>query len=581
MNKTTVSNEDLVLGGMLATAAGSLLLKYGPQVAKAIAGKVAEIAGTKAMQTAKEQLSNTVGSDLVRFTQSARVEPILLMDKNAANVPFIQDVVHTAFNMFTGYWLLAVSLDTKINGVTMGRRLDKFATDRSLGDATLTMLSESMESYKASMEGFGLPFMEEIMTELETASMESSKANNPASQADIDKAQRELGVKFAPGYIAFLKKFGVLVVGSREIYGLGPKAGHLDVVSGTKDIAKYFKTEGLYVIESLGVDSVFIAADSKGNLYKVSPTSETPMKSTFSKYLDEALAELETSMEANQMERANAALDIIDGSLDNLTPEERKLREQEGRWRREDDQERNKADEEDKRRANAKQGMGVAGAAKYVEKITNLAVGNVIDVTISEDGKEATVPVTVRLRVAGMPSDVMVQTLAVGGKDVTFRSRWRAWRAGEIGFWADFVLAMDRVDAHRAAMMKDETGYYKAVYGRATNNTLTSSILKDGPSLATASSILVMTTQTASALERRISGELKNFKTRQGIFGHTYSMLMIVIDPDWESVTIYTRGIEMPTQLTAKDIKAAGKSDSKELMEILKSYQLGRAPGRI
>ncbi|MNW17199.1 hypothetical protein D3C71_2163020 [compost metagenome] len=58
-------------------------------------------------------------------------------------------------------------------------------------------------------------------------------------------------------------------------------------------------------------------------------------------------------------------------------------------------------------------------------------------------------------------------------------------------------------------------------------------------------------------------------------------MLMIVIDPDWESVTIYTRGIEMPTQLTAKDIKAAGKSDSKELMEILKSYQLGRAPGRI
>src|SRR5690606_14133182 len=85
------------------------------------------------------------------------------------------------------------------------------------------------------------------------------------------------------------------------------------------------------------------------------------------------------------------------------------------------------------------QSMGVKDAAKYVEKINNLAVGKVIDVSISEDGKTAVIPVTIRLRVAGMPSDTMVQTLAVGGTDVTFRSRWRAWRANEIRFWADFV----------------------------------------------------------------------------------------------------------------------------------------------
>ncbi|MNB58714.1 hypothetical protein D3C87_363840 [compost metagenome] len=123
-----------------------------------------------------------------------------------------------------------------------------------------------------------------------SVSMESFEAGAPAIQADIDKAQKELSVKFAPDYVAFLKKFGVLSVGSHEIYGLGPKAGHLDVVAGTKEIAKYFKTNGLYVIESVGVDSVFIAADSKGNLFEVSPTGETPMKTTFSKYLDEVIA---------------------------------------------------------------------------------------------------------------------------------------------------------------------------------------------------------------------------------------------------------------------------------------------------
>jgi len=513
MNKT-VSNEGLVLGTAIVSAGTGLLMKYGPQIAKAIAGKVAETGGTKAISKAKDLLVNEsgVGSDLVRFTQSARVEPILLMDKNAVNVPFIQDVVHTAFNMFTGYWLLAVSLDAKINGISVGRRLDKFATDRSLGDATMTMISESLESYKASLEGFGLPFIEEILQEEEVASMEAVNGQDMAAAATA---------------AAILDEEEDMTPQERK------------------------------------------AADVE--------------RARMQKKADEAAAEARREVQAAE-ERARRAQEKADDRAQRIADEE--LRNAQRKADELESYARRKADEleriENERKERAKTGgTGVANAAKYVEKITNLAVGNVIDVSIKEDGKEAIVPVTIRLRVAGMPSDVMVQTLAVGGKDVTFRSRWRAWRAGEIGFWSDFVLAMDRVDAHRAAMMKDETGYYKAVYGRATNNQMTAAILKDGPSLSTASSIIVMTEQTAKDLERRISGELKNFKTRQGIFGHTYSMLMIIVDPDWESVTIYTRGIEMPTKLTARDIKTAGKSDSKELMEILKSYQLGRAPGRI
>jgi hypothetical protein len=419
MNKKVVSQEALPL----VAIGGSLLATLGGAIVKQLLTKVSEDGGTTAIKTAKEMLALRQAGDLVRFTQSARVEPIMLMDKRAVNIPFIQDVVHTAYNMFTGYWLLAVSLDAKINGVSVGRRLDKFATDRDLNDATMTMLT-SMESMTQS-ESFGLPFIDEIIAE----------------QA---------------------------------------------------------------AMESISNDIVY-------------PEDEAAAK---------------------------------------------------------------KAAEEEARKAAAKNGPGVNSAAKYVEKINNLAVGNVIDVTISEDGKEAVVPVTIRLRVAGMPSDVMTETLAVGGRDATFRSRWRAWRAGEIKFWADFVLAMDRVDAHRAAMMNDETGYYKTVYNRAAKNGAAQA-LAGGPSLSTASSIIVMDIKTAKDLERRISGSLDNFKTRQGIFGHTFSMLMVVVDPDWESVTIYTRGIEMPTKLTKNDIKSAGKSDSKELMDILKSYQLGKAPGRI
>lgn len=431
MNKTA-SQESLVALGAAAVAL------VGPMVAKAIVNKIGDDAAGKVIEGAKATLKASQQTDLVRVTQSARVEPILLMDQRAAQVPFIQDVVHSLYNLFTGYWLLSVSLDTTINGVSVGRRLDKFATDRDLADATATAIGSAFESMD-----IGLPFAKDV----QRASFESANA-------------------------AYLKQF----------------------------------EEDCVTFESVGLGLESVTDDVPD--YRNGP--------------------------AEKEERAKAVLAA----------------------------------------------QRVTDPNKIVQSITNLAVGNIVEVTISEDGKEAKVPVMIRLRVAGMNPTAMVQTLALGGVDMSFRGRWRAWRAGELRFWSDFVMAMDRVDAHRAASMNDETGYYKTVYNRAKRNGM-AEILTSGPSLGTASSIIVITQQTAEELERQIGGQLSSFKVRQGIFGQTYSMLLAVVDPDWESVTIYTRGIDMPTKLSKDMMKTAGKSDSKELMDILKSYQLGKAPGRI
>lgn len=217
---------------------------------------------------------------------------------------------------------------------------------------------------------------------------------------------------------------------------------------------------------------------------------------------------------------------------------------------------------------------------KMVTDVTNLAVGKVIEVTISENDQTARIPVTIRLRVTSMPSGVLAETLAVGGVDVTAKSRYKAWRAGELRFWGDIVLAQDRIDAHRNAIRKDDSGYYAAVHKRAGKN-LAAEIMGAGPSVGTASSIIVITEQTKKDLERKIGGRLSDYKTRQNIFINTYSMLMAVVDPEWETVTIYHRGIEMPTELTAKYIQTSSKGNGPDVAEILKAYQLGNAPHRL
>lgn len=449
MNKTASQESLIVLG---AAAIGVV----GTAVAKALIDKLGNDAAGKVIEGTKAVLKASAGStDLVRVTQSARVEPILLMDQRAVQVPFIQDVVHSLYNLFTGYWLLSVSLDTTINGVSVGRRLDKFATDRDLADATTAYMDNTLSANMESMD-IGLPFAKTVL------------------QANFEQYQSDMQVEF-------------------DAYAASMEAGGYD--------------------------------------WGKSKPAGTPH---------------------NEVNDPNATVQY--------------------------DHERDAAKAKPQSAGGA--GSRIVDPGKAVQTISNLAVGNIVEVVISEDGKEARIPVMIRLRVAGMNPKALVQTLAVGGVDMSFRGRWRAWRAGELRFWSDFVMAMDRVDAHRAASMNDETGYYKTVYNRAKRNGM-AEILTQGPSLGTASSIIVMTQQSADELEREIGGQLSSFRVRQGIFGHTYSMLMAVVDPDWETVTIYTRGIEMPTKLSKNDMKAAGKSDSKELMDILKSYQLGRAPGRI
>lgn len=452
MNRTPSMESPTLLTGLALAAIGYV----GKKVAETLVEKVSKDAAGNVISHTKAMLKAAAPNDLVRVTQSARVEPILLMDQRAVQIPFIQDVVHSLYNLFTGYWLLAVSLDTTINGVSVGRRLDRFATDRDLADATSSYLDSSLESMD-----IGLPFSKTIM------------------QANFEQFQDNLQAEF---------------------------------------------------------DAMVTSMEAGYDFLKPKPAEGTPL---------------------NEINDPNATVE----------------------YDHERDQ-RRRDETNAKNSRNPVAGTRVTDPGKMVQTITNLAVGNVVEVVISEDGKEARVPVMIRLRVAGMNPKSLVQTLAVGGVDMSTRGRWRAWRAGELRFWSDFVMAMDRVDAHRAASINDETGYYKTVYGRAQRNGM-AEILTQGPSLGTASSIIVMTQQSLDELEREIGGKLSSFKVRQGIFGHTYSMLIAVVDPDWESVTIYTRGIDMPTKLSKNDMKMAGKSDSKELMDILKSYQLGKAPGRI
>lgn len=208
----------------------------------------------------------------------------------------------------------------------------------------------------------------------------------------------------------------------------------------------------------------------------------------------------------------------------------------------------------------------------------NLSVGKLLEVHIESNGQKATFPISVRLMANPIASESLLHILSVGNKMTSASDRYHAWRAGELSLIRDLILCQDLIDQHKKTLANDKSGIYADILARRRGNN-TAAILSGNVSMATASNICVMTDATAAELERRMHGSrLKDFHTREKVFKETYMMLMVVVHPEWEQVTIYHRGLDVATRMSVKDIKASNKGNGPDVAEILKAYQLGNSP---
>ncbi len=203
-------------------------------------------------------------------------------------------------------------------------------------------------------------------------------------------------------------------------------------------------------------------------------------------------------------------------------------------------------------------------AVTDIQQSAPLSVGKLLEVTLTDGSgdtaKKITLPVSVRLLATPVNSSVLAHILSDGGRNITWKERWMSFKAGELEFWRDLVLATDLVDEHRQVLLKDKSGAYKEILARRRGNA-TKAVMTATPSLATASNLMVISTGVARDVERKVMGKLSDPQTRAKIFKMSYLMILVVIDPDNEMVTFYHRGIALPSIMSIKDVKVSNKSN--------------------
>ncbi len=205
----------------------------------------------------------------------------------------------------------------------------------------------------------------------------------------------------------------------------------------------------------------------------------------------------------------------------------------------------------------------------------NFAVGLTVNVKIQEEDRTVMVPVNIRLNAMYMNPAPLTSILGFSAENISFGERYRKWRLGGIDFWRDLVMCQDLIKEHEKNLRSDKTGIYLQMMNRRRQNALASA-LTASLSANSASNIVVLSEETAAALEVKTGGRLTDFRFRERIFDQGYGVMMAVISQRRGRVRFYTRGIPEHTEVGERDLKGMAKGSSgPDVGDILAAFRAG------
>lgn len=212
----------------------------------------------------------------------------------------------------------------------------------------------------------------------------------------------------------------------------------------------------------------------------------------------------------------------------------------------------------------------------------NLPIGRIIQVTFQGPrDNTVTVDMVVQIVPTIVPDMVANEFIAMNFSP-SFSKRYLQWKAGEISFFKDFIMQLDLIHNKSKAYRNDKSGVLNDMqtrYDQSLNKALLKMSQIDPKKQNIANSILVF---EATQFAKFCTDNGCNFKKkadRDKFFRKTMSMIVAVIDPMYDQVTVYVHGIDSPATYSSSQIKASGSKDQKfNLSEIMGYFSQGQTP---
>lgn len=174
--------------------------------------------------------------------------------------------------------------------------------------------------------------------------------------------------------------------------------------------------------------------------------------------------------------------------------------------------------------------------------------------------------------------------------DPPISKRWTKYKAGEISFWRDFIFARDMIKKQAKALKQDKDGVILDMLNHQRNalfrwwegalNLITGGDIGRSNSHNLANTILITSKATFDKACRENSINFSNGTQRQKFFNKTWSMIICVVDPLYNTVDMYFNGVDMKGTYNFAMINKVGAKgqDNFDLKEVMSAFSQGLTP---
>lgn len=490
---------------------------------------IGDVMKSNAARLLMADANNMAAKSLSEYSQELQLRPTIAIEREILNDQNMQTLVQTAMSNYAAYYILALSIDNTINGISVGRMVGKYSPNRSAYANASNVLGQGIGAAADGLIVSHQSYLPQLAKEINKNTLASRKLSVEAFIPDLPK-------RFSSVYALSQESLGDVIASLEHYDTLALEYGVEAVHHAYQQAELEVSHEIAAVVTEAGLRAAGMGASAAGSaiLGKAGKAA------------------------------AGAALGyVVDKGRQYL---DKKVDDMLGL-----------SEKEEEKPESVLVGNNAQSNAKDINDMQNLAVGKLLNVSLSRDGVKADITMLLKPTLVGLRSTSIAAIAGISKKPTSFRERWIAfWDRDQIQSAWDWISCRDLVEAHRRHLVEDTTGYYEQTYKKNKNNQI-SSLLTGEFSVGTVANTWIISDMTAARIEATIGSRLSNKRVRDKFMAESGCMTLIVYNPDYQRVFLYNHGLDDVSEITMQYLKK--KSDSPNFdMDVFKLMSQGSAP---
>lgn len=199
-------------------------------------------------------------------------------------------------------------------------------------------------------------------------------------------------------------------------------------------------------------------------------------------------------------------------------------------------------------------------------------------ITINGSTTEVVIPILIKATVIYSDFSNIETMISANDREKTFANRLDEYRSGMISM-KDLIFADDLIKEYKNNKLKDKDNLIDYMESRASNANKKAIANKGAIGLNKYYGVLIVNKNQMSIIEQKLGGSIDKPRYREMLMDQTKSLLINVVDSDWERVFINIKDLKGTTDLSYKTISnKKGGNNSADLADIFKAISSNKPP---